>query len=209
MINPQLTEFAKHNLGQLAVFLNASDTETQSQAIDEAIQVNSLLADAAVYALQNGQDRYFVAERLHNFGSIIVEPLQALLEESIDAEVKILAALVLLRLGFKSGVPVLLNAVMTEPVERYAAFTVSRLAANGVSEAVEVMIARLRQFKRDEVDLGKSFESNANKDFVVSSLHAMQTLNAPLPPDLRRWLAEPGTPIEIASVLAGGEGPPQ
>ncbi len=202
MINPQLTEFAKHDLTQLAVFLNASDAKTQAQAIDEAIQVNSLLADAAVYALQNGQDRYFVAERLPNFGSIIMEPLQALLKESADAEVKVLASLVLLRLGSKVGVPDLLQAVLTEPVDRYAALIVDRLAACGVSETSEAVINRLRQLSLKEIDLGKSFESNANKDFVVASLHALQTLNLPLPQDLLDHFTAPGLPIEVTSTLS-------
>ena len=202
MINPQLAQLEKHDLTQLATFLNASDTQTQAQAIDEAIQVNSLLADAAVYALQHGQDRYFVAERLHNFGSIIVEPLQALLREAADAEAKILAALVLLRLGSKSGIPVLLDAVLAEPVDRYAALIVERLAANGVSEASPAIIARLRHMNLTEANLGKSFESNAVKDFVIASLYAMQTLNAPLPQDLLTCLTAPGLPIEITSALS-------
>ena len=201
MINPQLTELEKHDLTRLAVFLNASDTKTQAQAIEEAIQVNFLLADAAVYALQHGQDRYFVAERLHNFGSIIVEPLQALLKESADTEAKILASLVLLRLGSNAGIPVLLEAVLTEPVDRYASLVVERLAASGVSEAGPAIIARLRQSSLEEDDLGKSFESNADKDFVVSSLHAMQTMDAPLPQDLLTYLTAPGVPIEITSAL--------
>jgi len=204
MINPQLTEFSKHDLTQLAVFLSASDAKTQGQAIDEAIQVNSLLADAAVYALQNGQDRYFVAERLPNFGSIIMEPLQALLKESADAEVKVLASLVLLRLGSKAGVPDLLQAVLTEPVDRYAALIVDRLAACGISETGEAVINRLRQLSLKEIDFGKSFESNANKDFVVSALHAMQTLNFPLPQDLLNHLTAPGLPIEITSIFSSG-----
>lgn len=204
MINPQLIEFAKHDLAQLAVFLNASDTKTQAQAIDEAIEVNFLLADAAVYALQNGQDRYFVAERLPNFGSIIIKPLQELLKESADAEVKVLASLVLLRLGSKAGIPDLLQAVSTEPVDRYAALVVDRLAACGISETSEAVINRLRQFSLTEVDLGKSFESNALKDFVVASLHALQTLNFPLPQDLWIHLTAPGLPIEITSIFSSG-----
>ncbi len=201
MINHQLTELEKHDLTQLAVFLNASDIKTQIQAIDEAIQVNFLLADSAVDALQTGQDRYFVAERLHNFGSVIVGPLQALLEASADAEVKILAALVLLRLGSRTGIPILLEAVLTEQVDRYAALVAERLAANGVTEASTAIIARLRQLNLQEIDLGRSFKSNAAKDFVVSSLHAMQTLNVPLPQDLLTYLTAPGVPIEITSAL--------
>ena len=202
MINPQLTELEKHDLTRLAVFLNASDTKAQAQAIDEAIQVNFLLADAAVYALQHGQDRYFVAERLHNFGSVIVEPLQALLKESTNTEAKILASLVLLRLGSKVGISILLEAVLTEPVDRYASLVVDRLAANSISEASTAIIARLRQFILREADLGKSFESNADKDFVVSSLHAMQTLNSPLPQDLLTYLTALGIPVEINSLLS-------
>lgn len=202
MINPQLTEFAKHDLTRLAGFLTASDTKIQVQAIDEAIQINSLLADAAVYALQNGPDRYFVAERLHNFGSILIEPLQALLNESTDDEVKILAALVLLRLGSKAGVPILLGAILTEPVDRYASLIAERLAANGVSGADEAVIARLRQLGPSKVDLGKSFESNPSKDFVVTALHALHTLNVSLPPDVRAQFTMPSLPLEITSITS-------
>jgi len=202
VINPQLAEFAEHDLARLAGFLIASDTEMQAQAIDEAIQVNSLLADAAVYALEKGPNRYFVAERLHNFGSILVEPLQVLLEESAHAEVRILAALVLLRLGSKAGVPVLLEAVLTEPVDGYASLVVERLAANGVDEASGAIITRLRKFDPSKVELGKSFESNPSKDFVVSLLSAMQTFGIALPPDLQRQFAAQEMPVEITALLS-------
>ena len=202
MINPQLTEFAKHDLAQLAVFLNASDVKTQSEAIEEAVQVNLLLADAAVYALQTGQDRYFVSERLHSFGSVIVEPLQALLTESPESEVQILAALVLLRLGSKAGLPILIDAILTEPADRYASLVVGRLAANGIREAADSMTTRLRQLSPDAIDLGKSFESNPNKDFVVSLLSAMQTLGTTLPPDLQQQFTAQEMPVEITALLA-------
>ncbi len=171
----------------------------------EAIRVNSLLADAAVYALQTGQDRYFVAERLPSFGSVIVEPLQALLNESPDDEVQVLAALVLLRLGSKAGIPILLNAVLTEPADRYASLVVERLAANRVSEASEAIMTRLRRFSPADVDLGKSFESNPNKDFVVTALHALQELAVALPEDLAGQFTVPSIPIEITSVLSLGK----
>ena len=202
MINPQLTEFAKHDLARLAVFLNAPDVKTQTEAIEEAVQVNLLLADAAVYALQTGQDRYFVSERLHSFGSVIVEPLKALLTESLDGEVQILAALVLLRLGSKAGLPVLVDAVLTEPTDRYASLIVERLAANGIHEAADAMTTRLRQFSLESVDLGKSFESNPNKDFVVSLLSAIQTFGVALPPDLQQRFIAQEVPVEITALLA-------
>ncbi len=201
MIKSQLAEFAKYDLSRLAVFLNASDAQTQTQAIEEAVQVNLLLADAAVSALQSGQDRYFVAERLPQFGSVVIAPLQALLTESTDDEVQILAALVLLRLGSKAGVTVLLHAVLTEPIDRYAALIVERLAANGIQEAGDAILARLRQFRRDAVDYGKPFESNASKDFVVTSLHALPGLDIALPPDLQVYFTAEIMPVEIAALL--------
>ena len=202
MINLEVIEFAKYDLAQLSAFLHEADVEKQTQAIEEAIHINSLLAFSAVRALKDGQDRYFVAERLHNFGSIAIEPLETLLKESNEAAVKTLASLVLLRLGSKAGVSVLLDAVLTEPVDRYASLIVEALAVSGIKKAGSAFITRLRQINSAESDLGKSFESNPNKDFVVSVLHALNTLSLALPEDLEFQLTSSDMPIEIKSVLS-------
>jgi len=67
--------------------------------------------------------------------------------------------------GFAFGLP----QIRQHRRKAEAALIVDRLAACGISETSEAVINRLRQFSLTEVDLGKSFESNALKDFVVAS----------------------------------------
>ena len=201
MIKSEVTEFAKYDLAQLAAFLNETNIEKQAYAIDEAIRLNRLLAFSSVCALRDGQDRYFIAERLPRFGSIVVEPLKSLLEESREAEVKVLASLVLLRLGSRAGVPVLLDALLTEPAERYASLVARTLAANGIGEAGAVIIARLHGTDLSVTSVGKSFGSNPSKDMIVSLLAALKTLTITLPPDLQQRLEAPKLPVEIRSAL--------
>lgn len=199
MINYEAAEFAKYDLAQLGAFLSETDIKKQTQAIDDAVRLNRLLALSSVCALRDGQDRFFVAERLPRFGSVVVEPLETLLQEPAEAEAKILASLVLLGLGSKAGVPTLLEALKTEPAERYAALIARALAANGIGETGEVIIGRLRNADLTVAALGKSFASNAAKDTAVSLLADLRTLAVALPPDLRQRLEAPDLPVEIRS----------
>ena len=201
MIHCEEAEFAKYDLMQLGATLTEPDIEKQTQAIDDAIRVNHLLALSSVCALRDNQDRFFVAERLPRFGSVVVEPLEALLQEPAEWEAKILASLVLLRLGSYTGVPVLLEALRIEPAERYTSLVARTLAANSIGEAGDAIIVRLRGSDLTADTLGKSFASNADKDLVVSLLFALKTLAITLPPDLQQRLEAPELPIEIRSAL--------
>jgi hypothetical protein len=201
MIHCEEAEFAKYDLTQLGATLTAPNVQKQTQAIDDAIRVNHLLALSSVCALRDSQDRFFVAERLPRFGSVVVEPLEALLQEPAEGEAKILASLVLLGLGSQAGVPILLDALLAEPAERYASLVARTLAANGVGEAGEIIITRLRSSDLTPNALGKSFASNASKDLAVSLLDALKKLAIALPTDLQQRLKEPNLPVEVRSGL--------
>lgn len=201
MIHCEEAEFAKYDLTRLGATLTAPNVEKQAKAIDDAIRVNHLLALSSVCALRDSQDRFFVAERLPRFGSVVIEPLEALLQEPAEREAKVLASLVLLGLGSRAGVPILLEALQTEPINRYASLVARTLAANGIGEAGDAIIARLRGSDLSAAALGKSFASNASKDLIVSLLSALKTLAIALPTDLQQRLEAPDLPTEIRSLL--------
>lgn len=201
MIHCEEAEFAKYDLKQLGATLTASNVEKQAQAIEDAVRVNHLLALSSVCALRDSPDRFFVAERLPRFGSVVIKPLEALLQEPAEREAKVLASLVLIGLGSQTGVAVLLDALLTEPAERYAAVVARTLAENSIGKAGDAIVARLRGSDLSANALGKSFASNAGKDLVVSLLFALKTLTITLPADLQQRLESPDLPIEIRSAL--------
>jgi hypothetical protein len=97
---------------------------------------------------------------------VIVPELQALAASDAEDEARILAALVLLQLRVREGVPVLITAV--ERDAEYAGLCGRHLARAGVAEAVPAIVARLLATPVSEVDL------------CVSLVEALRTLGVPL-----------------------------
>jgi len=167
--------------------LSADQVEKQIAALDNASEIVNALVKSAVNAFRRGPDRLFVAERLYRLGSVVVAPLEELLDKSDNPEVKILASLVLLQFGSTSGVPCLLDAIVKDC--EYACMAANRLAEMGITEASDRIIARLRLCDPKQVDL------------VVCLLSALEKLGSELPSDLRNRFATPDVPWQIRTML--------
>lgn len=167
--------------------LSSNEIEPQIVAVEKAAEISNFLTAKAIEALKKGPHRYFVSERLYRFGSAVVKPLEELLKESDDSETKILASLVLLRFGSKVGVPWLLDAVAKD--EQYPSLVATCLAAAGITEAIEPIVARLRRSEFREVDL------------LIGFLCALEDFGSDLPADLRDRFSVPDAPWQIRTML--------
>jgi hypothetical protein len=163
--------------------MTSGQPDRQIPALDQACHLVNHLVQIAVDALEAGPERFLVAERLHWLGPTAVGPLEVLLMRTDNSEVRILASLVLLQLGSRVGIHWLLQGVLED--HNYAGLVVGHLAKNGIYEAVDRIVARLRV--SDAADL----------DLIVASLDALETLKADLPSDLLTKFTAPSMPWQV------------
>lgn len=163
--------------------LESSEIEKQVVAVEQAGEIVNYIAIKTVEAFKKSQHRFPIAERLYSLGSVVVPPLEKVLQESDNSETSILAAVILLRFGSKLGVSCLLDAVAKD--EEYSSLAASSLAAAGVKEAIDPMINRLRSCDLKNVDL------------AIGLLGALEDLQSEIPSDLRSRLTAEDTPWQI------------
>lgn len=167
--------------------LFSEEPPRQAVAIEQAAALVDDLAAAAANALERGHNKFIVAERLHLLGPAIVPHLQNIATKSIGQEARVLAALVLLQLKDRTGVPVLLTAV--EESSDYAGLCANHLARANIDGAQAAIERRLAAAHLDEVDL------------VVSLIMALRTMNRELSPDLIRRFKDGEAPWQIRTLL--------
>lgn len=142
----------EESIDNLIADLSSDDIERQATAIERAGVLTHHLAHLSVDALRRGPERYVVAERLAQLGSVVVAPLEELQTQTADAEVRTLSALVLLQLGSHRGVPWLLE-VLEDHRYAYACATANGLARAGVRTARSAILTRLQECPVSEYDL--------------------------------------------------------
>ncbi|HSB10518.1 MAG TPA: hypothetical protein VLM38_13605 [Blastocatellia bacterium] len=175
--------------------LVSQNPEEQIASLDKALEVINDIARTAVQGLHGSSMPLFVAERLLNLGSPVVEPLEDLLPQVQTPEERIIVSLLLLQLGSTSGVDCLLDAI--EDNDEYAPLVSNKLAAAHVSQAAERIISRL---SRDDLDICRL--SDAGKtDFVVSLLSALKTIGVELPAHLRRRFSSVDAPWQVRTII--------
>lgn len=174
------------DLARLRSNLLSDDLEVKITAVDQACQLVQEIISAVMQMFEEGPERFLIAERLPRLGPTIIEPLETMVIESKESEVQVLAALVLLQLGSKTGVGKLLEAV--EVGNTYELLIVRLLAANKVNELIDKIIDRLRKTETSKIDL------------IVGFLSALLTLKAKVPADLMQRFAQPSMPWQIRTV---------
>lgn len=175
------------NLDRAIEYLETNQIDKQVSALEDATEMVNFLAIKAVDALRRGPNRFLIAERLNRFGSVIVPHLEELLKNSDNSEARILAAIVLLQLDSRVGVPYLVDAITND--EDYAGLAASHLAKVGIKAAIEPMIKRLRNCEIKDVDL------------VVSLLDALAKLGGEIPSELRQLLMAADVPWQIRTMI--------
>jgi len=84
--------------------LESGELEKQVFALESAVEIVNLLALKTIETFDKASHKFPIADRLYRFGSIMIPHLEQLLKKTEDSETKILAAVVLLRLGSQVGV---------------------------------------------------------------------------------------------------------
>ncbi|MDY6802807.1 MAG: hypothetical protein SXA11_03240 [Cyanobacteriota bacterium] len=181
----------KLDIYQTLEYLESEELETQVIALEAAAEIVNLFALKTVETFSKAAHKFPLAERLYRFGSIIVPHLEQLLDRTEDSETKILAAVVLLRLGSSRGIDVLLNAISRD--EQYPCLAASSLAAAGVKKAINPIGDRLRSATFEEIDL------------IVGLLTALEELNGEIPADIYRRFTVADAPWQIKFMLENGE----
>ncbi len=157
--------------------LSSENIETQLTTLEAGIDLMRQMAKTATGELGNKQSDYLVAERLHGFGSLVIEPLEEFIAKSCNLDEKVLAAWVLLKVGSSAGLPHLLDAI--ENSHNYHCLAAEVLARARFTEAAGRIIARLRH-----ADITDELQ-------IISLLSSLKKLNTDLPPDLEsKFLAE-------------------
>ena len=190
------------DLEALSRAMDSQDIEEAVTAVEETAHICQDLVQMVIDAFGKGRDDCFlIAERLHRFGSLIVDPLMQTYERTSSDEVKSLSAIVLLRMGSNDVIQWLLDRILVDPPDPYLCLIVQSLARRNVKEAGGCIISRLRSYDTSPSVIGRSFESNRAKDTIVCLLHALDVLDVPIPEDLRRRYSALEIPVEIIQLV--------
>jgi hypothetical protein len=170
--------------------LESDSLSEQAAALDEATFILIEFGKRVVNQFVHTNDRFIIWERLFRFGMFVIEPLKEVLLSTDDLELRGMSAMVLLKLGDKTGVPFLLEIIATgDMLLCQAAY---RLAEAQITEAGDRMIERLRLLK---------FTEKYQKDYIQCLLIALQRLGKTLPPDLVERFLGIEAPWEIRVLL--------
>lgn len=116
--------------------LESRDLEHRVRAVEDLGHIMNRVIDRVIDEFaEPGPSRFLIFERLGRFGSLMVDPLEQLLERSGDAdqELQVLTAAALLALGSPLGVQVLLREV--RPNQPFVCLAARILANAGIAEA--------------------------------------------------------------------------
>lgn len=145
-INPISRDYEKFILD-----LHSSEISRRVPAVEYlAGNVRDIVESVVGLLAGEPEGRFLVYERLVRFGSIAVEPLQRILANTTDKEVRVLAGAALLHFGNTIGVPHLLAAI--QPGDPYVCLAVRVLSTSGTTEAIGHIERALRSPKLINVD---------------------------------------------------------
>lgn len=178
------------DLNTALAHLESDLPEEQAAALDEATAMLQEFGRRVVDRFVRCEDRFIIWERLARFGPFVIEPLQEVLLQSEDPEVRGLSATILLKLGDKTGVPVLLDIISSD--EALLCQAAARLAEAQVVEAGDRMIERLRALQ---------FTKKLDIVGIQCLLVALKKLGRTLPADLLERFQSADTPWEVRIYL--------
>jgi hypothetical protein len=159
------------DLTELLGLLKSDAPDERSRAVERSAVAIERLTHGVVASLENaGTHQLYVADHVHRFGTLMVEPLTALLERTADPDTRVLCSLLLLRLHSNAGVEHLQRAVREGSDWSTRAARV--LAEADVHEAAPAIVHRLRT-----VDLTEAEE-------IDGLFEALEALEHTIPADL-------------------------
>ncbi len=184
---------SRFNLDSVIQDLETTQIERQIPALEQSVEIINSLATKAVDALVKGPNRFLVAERLNNLGSVIIPHLEELVRKSDELETKILITVVLLQFDSMIGVPCLLDAIAFD--KDYAGLAAEHLAKKGIKEAIKPIIDRLYAMVLRTESLHQEV------DLVVQLINALAKFGGDMPSNLCQYLTAPNTPWQIRTLI--------
>lgn len=158
----------------------------QAAALDEAAAILKEFGRRLVDRFVRSDDRFIIWERLARFGPFVIDPLKEVLSQTEDPELRGLSAMVLLKLGNRTGVPILLNIISSDDVLLCQA--AATLSEAQVAEAGDRIIDRLRTLK---------FSEKLDIYGIQCLLVALKKLGRTPPSDLVEHLQSSDAPWEV------------
>ena len=128
------------NLRDLLTNAEISSGERISALVGIQNQIMELTKLAVSSLTVKDHTRLFVAERLHTFGTIVIDPLHKLYATSADEDLHFHIAILLLKLGDLSYVDIILNALINKSHPDDICFIANSLAKAKVIEASNLLI---------------------------------------------------------------------
>jgi HEAT repeat protein len=174
------------NLTPALTRLESDDLGEQAAALDEATVILNEFGRRLVDRFVHCEDRFIIWERLFRFGPFVIEPLKEILAHTADQELRGLSATILLKLGDRTAIPVLLDAIASS--ETLICQAAAQLAEAQVVEAADVMIERLRSL---------DFTTRVHILSIQCLLITLRDLGKTLPPDLVERFQSPEAPWEV------------
>jgi hypothetical protein len=169
--------------------IRSVDIKQQLSSLESAIEIVKRIARESVQSIENSQYPLFVAERVIQLGSVVVDYLEEKLSQVEKPEERMAISLSLLHFGSRSGVPYLLEAIGSS--DEYAPLISQKLAQARIAEVAEKITSKLRS-----TDI-------RNFDLIVSLLIALRTLNIKLPSDIKQRLSADDVPWQVRTLLEG------
>jgi len=172
------------DLTDLLEQLQSDDADARAHGIERAAVAVERLIHAVVGSLESaGPNDKYLFDHVHRFGPTMIEPVEALLHRSQDADVRVLCALLLLRLHSHSGLETLLAEL--DRGGRWSISILDQLARAGVHSVAPRLIQRLRQ-----VPL-------RNEEEIHALLAALEQLDHAIPADVVPRLQGPDAPESL------------
>lgn len=174
-------------MNDISAGLSSSSVEAQIFSLDSIGILLAEWAELAVQALKASPNPFLIAERLHRIGPAAVGPLRSVLREDITQEVKVLAAIVLRKLGDKAGVPILIEVLRTKGI--YSCLVARLLATNGDQEAGPAILHGLKDLDAKRVD------------DIVSYVEALGLLGLEIPNEMKFRLTQKCMPWQVRTLF--------
>lgn len=165
------------NFNKVMQDLVSEDFETQCVALESIGESFKVFAEQSVRALETTSNPFLIVERLANLGSVIVLPLEEFIERTADYEKRVLASILLLRLGSNKGINNVIDELRTEGKNEYLATIV--LAESRNPQVKDLFTERLRKFSLEEL------QDSKRTAYIDSFLKTLRELNVSLPEDIR------------------------
>lgn len=157
--------------------LISENIEIQCLAIEQLSDVSTIIAEQSVKALETTNNPFLIAERIVRLGTIIVTPLEKFIEQEIDDEKKVLASIVLLKLGSQKGLDNIITEVRKKGENEYLA--INSLVESNIPNVDDLIIERLRQFSLEE------FQNVKTSIFISNLFSYLKRLEVSVPEDIK------------------------